>query len=275
MIRRHIFAAAAGLSALTLAPQPLAAQEVGDARLGDVMELMAGMFQAEPLTTEQEARLPAAGALVAVMMPEGFYADMMGDMMDGMIGPIVSMFNGEAGAKKVLQSRLDLQPDQLEALSDEERIELAALLDPAFEKRGAVVGDMMRGVMADAAAVMEPLYREGLTKAYAARFDAAQLTDIQAFFSTPTGKVYAAESMKLLADPQVMSASMQAMPAMMGGMGDIVAKLEMRMAELPVERSWADLTKVEQARMAAVLGVTEAALGERVRDPAQRSGEGS
>lgn len=275
MIRRRIFAAAAGLSALTLTPQPLAAQEVSDAKLGDVMELMAGMFQAEPLTAEQEARLPAAGALVAVMMPDGFYADMVGDMMDGMIGPIVGMFNGEAGARMVLQSRLDLQPDQLEALSDEERIELAALLDPAFEQRGAVVGDMMGGVMADVAAVMEPLYREGLTKAYAARFDAAQLADIQAFFSTPTGKVYAAESMKLLADPQVMSASMQAMPAMMGGMGDIVAKLEARMAELPGERSWADLTKAQQARMAAVLGVTEAALGERVRDPAQRAGEGS
>lgn len=274
MIRRRIFAATAGLAALALAPQPLAAQEVGDARLGDVMELMAGMFQAEPLTPEQEARLPAAEALVAVMMPDGFYAEMMGDMTDSMIGTITGMFNGEAGAGMVLQSRVDLQREQLEALSDEERIELAALLDPAFEQRAAVVGDMMRGVMGDVAAVFEPLYREGLAKAYAARFDAEQLSDIAAFFATPTGRVYATESMKLLADPQVMSASTQALPAMMGSLGDIAANLEARMAELPPENGWADLTPAQRARMAAVLGVAEAELGASVRDPATRESEG-
>ena len=278
MIRRRIFAAAAGLSVLALTPQPLAAQDpaaADAAQMDDLMQAMAGMFQAEPLTPEQEARLPAAAALVSVMMPEGFYAEMMGEMMDGMFGPMTSMFSGETGAGLLLQSRLEVAPETLEVLTAEEKIELATLLDPGFAQRGQVMGDLMRGVMAEAAVVIEPLYREGLSKAYAARFDAAQLADIGAFFATPTGRVYANESMKLMADPQVMGATMQALPAMMGGMGDIMADLETKMAALPAEKAWGDLTAAERARMAAVLDVDQTELGANVRDPAPRQTSGS
>lgn len=282
MIRRRIFAATAVLAALALAPQQLAAQTpaaqepaaTNAAQMDDVMQAMAGLFQAEPLTTEQEARLPAAQQLVAVMMPAGFYAEMMGEMMDGIFGPMTSMFSGETGANLLLQSRLAVAPETLEGLLADERIELATLLDPGFAERGGVMGDMMRGVMAEAAVVIEPLYREGLAKAYAARFDEAQLADIAAFFATPTGQVYASESMKLLADPQVMGASMQALPAMMGSMGDMMAEVEAKMAELPPEKSWNDLTADEQARVAALLGISQAELAELVRDPAPQGSEG-
>lgn len=273
MIRRRIFAATAGLAALALAPQPLAAQDAAAtnaAQMDEVMQAMAGLFQAEPLTPEQEARLPAASALVAVMMPEGFYAEMMGEMMDGMFGPMTAMFSGETGANLLLQSRLAVAPETLEGLSAEERVELATLLDPGFAERGAVMGDLMRGVMAEAAVLIEPLFREGLSKAYAARFDEAQLADIGAFFATPTGRVYASESMKLMADPQVMGASMQALPAMMGSMGDIMTELEAKMAALPPEKAWGELSSAEQARMAALLGMSEVELGASVRDPAPR-----
>jgi len=208
-------------------------------------------------------------------MPEGFYAEMMGEMMDGMFGPMTSMFSGETGAGLLLQSRLSVAPETLDALTAEERIELATLLDPGFAQRGQVMGDLMRGVMAEAAVVIEPLYREGLSKAYAARFDEAQLADIGAFFATPTGRAYAGESMKLMADPQVMGATMQALPAMMGGMGDIMADLETKMAALPAEKAWSDLTAAERARMATILDVGESELGDNVRDPAPRQTSGS
>jgi len=278
MIRRHVFSAAAALSVFSLTPQPLAAQEPAAdnaAQMDDLMQAMAGMFQAEPLTPAQEMRLPAATALVSVMMPEGFYAEMMGEMMDGMFGPMTSMFSGETGAGLLLQSRLSVAPETLDALTAEERIELATLLDPGFAQRGQVMGDLMRGVMAEAAVVIEPLYREGLSKAYAARFDEAQLADIGAFFATPTGRAYAGESMKLMADPQVMGATMQALPAMMGGMGDIMADLETKMAALPAEKAWSDLTAAERARMATILDVGESELGDNVRDPAPRQTSGT
>ncbi len=270
MIRRRLVAAGAGLAVLFLAPQPLSAQDAEEADAGQMTELMktvSGLFQAEPLSAEQEARLPAAGAVVAVMMPEGFYAEMMSEIVDGMLTPMFGMFSGEAGALMVLQSRLAVAPETLEAMPAAQRIELASLLDPAFEQRGAVVGEMMRDVMADAAVIIEPLYRDGLTRAYAARFDATQLADIGTFFATPSGRAFATQNMKVMADPQVMSASMQAMPAMIGQMGDITAQIEARMAALPAEKTWSDLSPAERRRMAELLGIGEADLEPLVQDP--------
>lgn len=270
MISRRILAAAAGLAAFALIPQPLAAQDERNSEgisIEPMADLFAGLFQADPLTPEQEARLPAAGVLVATMLPEGFYAEMMTEVMDGMLGPMLGMFNGETGATIVLQSRLDLAPEALEQVSEEQKVELATLLDPGFAERGEVMGKLLGGVMTKAAVLIEPLFREGMTKAYAARFDEAQLADIGTFFATPTGQLYARESIRLMADPQVMGASMQAMPAMMGDIGTITAELETVMAALPPEKAFEDHAPAERARLAAVLGVDESDLAIIVREP--------
>ncbi len=270
MTCRRIFSAAAGFAALALAPQPLAAQDQPDsmAALEPMADLFAGLFQAEPLTPEQAARVPAAGVLVATMLPEGFYAEMMGEMMDGMLGPMLGMFSGETGATIVLQSRLAIAPEVLEELPGEQKVELATLLDPGFAERGRLMSQLLGGVMTETAVIIEPLFREGLTKAYAARFDDAQLADIGTFFATPTGQLYARESIRLMADPQVMGASMQAMPAMMGNIGNITAELEAAMAQLPAERSFADLSRAERARLAEVLGMSQDELGGMISAPA-------
>src|SRR3546814_3041507 len=54
--------------------------------------------------------------------------------------------------------------------------------------------------------LMEPPMRDGLAKAYARKFTGAQLTDLNSFLATPTGKLYAGEWMALQADPEVMVA---------------------------------------------------------------------
>ena len=82
------------------AANPLFAQDVDSdesasstpERMEEFAGLMAGLFQTEPLTSEQQSRLPMAEAVVGQMMPEGFYGKMMGDMMDKMVRPMVSMF---------------------------------------------------------------------------------------------------------------------------------------------------------------------------------------
>jgi hypothetical protein len=270
MIRSRLFAATAGLAALALAPQPVAAQnpeDVSAGQMAEVMGMMSGLFQAEALTPEQEARLPAATALVATMMPDGFYAEMMGEMMDTMFAPMMGMINGDSAASIVLRARLDIAAEALEALSPEERVELAGLLDPAFDGRGQVMTNMLMEAILQASTTIEPLFREGLGKAYAARFNTAQLADIGAFFATPTGQVYAAENMKLMADPQVMSASMQAMPAMMGQMGDLAGRLEAAMVNLPPEKTFEQLSAAERTRIAGLLGVAEAELGAIIAPP--------
>ena len=262
--------AAASAFALALA-SPLAAQDAasdGAAEAALVAEMFANAFVAEPLTAEQEARLPAASALIDTMMPEGIYAEMMASMVGPTLDPILGLLSGEEGARLVLSSRLALTPEALEALSGEQALELAQLLDPGFSGRGEVMQSFMRDMMREVAAVIEPGFRAGLARAYAVRFDAGQLADIGAFFATPTGQVYATENFRLNADPQVIAASMQAMPAMMEQIVGMEEDIKAAMVELPGERKLGELAPAERRRMAIVLGVTEGALAGIVLPPA-------
>ena len=232
--------------------------------MADLAKMMGGIFQTEPLTAEEEARLPQAEALVGTMMPEGFYGTMMSDMMDKIMRPMMSMFTQP---KFVLAGRLEIDEERIDALDEEQRAELASLLDPGYAERADAIIAVMTDKMGGAFSVMEKPMRKGLSKAYAVRFDENQLADIAAFFATPTGEIYAREQMALFADPQVMQSSMQALPAIMGSFGDMETAITEAMATLPAERSYADLTEAQRARMAELLGVDATALEGVVKPP--------
>ncbi|WP_226698357.1 DUF2059 domain-containing protein [Qipengyuania flava] len=234
---------------------------------GDLDEfagMMASLFQTEPLTEEQNARLPAAQAVVGEMMPDGFYGEMMAGMMDKMLRPMLTMFSQP---EFVLGARLTVDAEAIEALEEAEQAELTAMLDPAYQARGDAMVAVLTSRMGGMFTAMEGPMREGLSKAYAVRFDDAQLADIAAFFATPTGGEYARESMALFADPQVMQASMQALPAMMSGFGDIESAMREAMAALPAERGYGDLTEAQRERMAELLDVDPAQLADLVNPP--------
>lgn len=234
---------------------------------GDLDEfagMMAGLFQTEPLTEEQNARLPAAQAVIGEMMPDGFYGEMMAGMMDKMLRPMLTMFSQP---EFVLGARLTVDAEAIEALEEAEQAELTAMLDPAYQARGDAMVAVLTSRMGGMFTAMEGPMREGLSKAYAVRFDDAQLADIAAFFATPTGGEYARESMALFADPQVMQASMQALPAMMSGFGDIESAMREAMAALPAERGYGDLTEAQCERMAELLDVDPAQLADLVNPP--------
>ena len=251
---------------------PAAAQEDPEHRQsamspGDLDEfagMMAGLFQTEALTEEQNARLPAAQAVVGEMMPDGFYGEMMAGMMDKMLRPMLTMFSQP---EFVLGARLTVDAEAIEALEEAEQAELTAMLDPAYQARGDAMVAVLTSRMGGMFTAMEGPMREGLSKAYAVRFDDAQLADIAAFFATPTGGEYARESMALFADPQVMQASMQALPAMMSGFGDIESAMREAMAALPAERGYGDLTDAQRERMAELLDVDPAQLADLVNPP--------
>ena len=234
---------------------------------GDLDEfagIMAGLFQTEPLTEEQNARLPAAQAVVGEIMPDGFYGEMMAGMMDKMLRPMLTMFSQP---EFVLGARLTVDAEAIEALEEAEQAELTAMLDPAYQARGDAMVAVLTSRMGGMFTAMEGPMREGLSKAYAVRFDDAQLADIAAFFATPTGGEYARESRALFADPQVMQASMQALPAMMSGFGDIESAMREAMAALPAERGYGDLTEAQRERMAELLDVDPAQLADLVNPP--------
>lgn len=244
--------------------------ESGDAdEMGAIAAMIGGLFQAEPLTPEQEARLPAATGVVGTMMPEGFYGKMMAGVMEKTMRPMMAVF---ASPQFILSSRLEIDAGTIEGLSEDERNEILAMLDPAWDRRVDAIVGVVTGNMVGMFEAVEPPMREGLSRAYAVRFDEAQLADIAAFFGTPTGKVYAQESMALFADPQVMSSTMQALPAMMGGFTDMKGSMQEAMNGLPAERGYADLGAAERARMAKLLGVAPGKLKDVVRPPAPLDG---
>lgn len=266
MAGKFIAAAALVCAAPVVAQQETATHEsaMSPEALDGFAGMMAGLFQTEPLTDEQTARLPAAQAVVGQMMPDGFYGEMMGGMMDKMLRPMLSMFSQP---EFVLGARLAVEAEAIEALGEDERAELTAMLDPAYEARGDAMVEVLTLRMGGMFSAMEAPMREGLSKAYAVRFDEGQLADIAAFFATPTGSEYARESMALFADPQVMQASMQALPAMMNGFGDIESAMREAMAALPAERGYGDLTGAQRQRMAELLDVDPAQLGDLVNPP--------
>ena len=234
--------------------------------------MMSNLFIAEPLNAEQETRLPAAQAVVAKVMPDGFYGTMMADIIDQMMRPMMSMFSSP---EFILSARLTLDDEAIDHLTEAEQTEISAMLDPAYDQRVDAMVGVLTGRMSGMFAVMEEPMREGLSKAYAVRFDDRQLADIAAFFATPTGSAYATESMALFSDPQVMHASMKALPAIMSSFGNLDTALEESMASLPKEAAYSDLTTAQRQRMAELLGVEPGELSEIIVPAQTMDGEES
>jgi hypothetical protein len=235
--------------------------------LDAVGALFGDMFgRAEPLTPRQEARLPAAQAVVLRLFPEGTYARMMdetmGPMMDAMLGNI-------AGSPTIqLMELTGLAPGTLADVNEARRAAAVGLLDPGAGARNAEIADMTMSLVQQVVEKIEPSYRAGLARAYAVRFTSEELEDLAAYFATPVGAKYAGESFLIFADPQVMAsmnemmpAVMEAMPSMMGNVGEIAEKY-------PEGRTFSALEPEEQDRLAELLGVTleELAASEPARD---------
>ena len=253
--------AAGAFALVALVPAAPATAQDGSSEDMRALELMGSMFgTAEPLTAEQESRLPAAQLVVGQIFPEGTYAKLMEDtmkpMMDGMMDSIMEMPASE------LAKMTGLSYDQLESREEGTLREALAILDPDYQERARIGTDVGVTMITDLMTKIEPSYRAGLARAYATRFSKAELIDLNGFFSTPTGAHYAAESILIFADPQVMSAMNEMMPAMMEMMPAMIGGMEEAMAGLREPRKYSDLSKVEKSKLSKILGVSSDALAD-------------
>lgn len=252
---------AAGAS-LTLVTQPLAAQEAAPAEDdAAIFEALQGMFAVEPLTSEQEARLPLAGTIVRKMIPEGTLGEMMGSMFDKMLGPIMEI--SDRNPKGEVAERLRVPAAELD-ITEEQAVELADLLDPVRKERNAAIARVMPELMTSMMTTMEPTVRKAMTELYAIHFTGPELTEIDAFFSTPTGASFARKSFSMSSDPRIIGASMEALPAMMGAFAEMEDKMLAATAHLPAAREWDDLDAAQRARIAELTGIDEATLEENL-----------
>lgn len=241
---------------IVLSGAPLRAQEIETAtEAGELDGLTAlfDMFEAKPLTPEQEARMPAAIRLVDQAFPAGTYRKMMETSLDPMTKMLNESFLEYPKAEIAEMAGLDLV--DVEALDERALSEIMAILDPAFEERGRLSNTVMSEMMIEVAEAIEPAYRQGLARAYAVRFSESELADIAMFFATPTGRKYAPESVLLYSDPQVMSVMGEAMPAFIERIPTLAKDLETRVAHLPAPRKVTTLTGKERERLASLLKV--------------------
>jgi len=217
-------------------------------------EAMAKAFAAEPLTDEQEARVPAAMLVVDKIFPDGAYGRMIGDA----VKPMMSSLLGSSSALPfvMVAELIGVPAAEVEDMGETTVAQVMAIVDPAWEERTVVTTDLTLELLEGIVAQVEPPMRAGLARAYAVRFTNAQLAELSAFFETETGGYYAGESFIIFADPQVMSAMQAMMPAMMNIVPELTKKMEERMAALPPVRRYSELNESERRELAGLFGMT-------------------
>lgn len=251
---RKLKQAFCAVSALTLAlAVPAVAQEDSAADGAEAARRMAQVFTADPLTAEQQARLPAAENVVGRIFPPGTYMKMMGENMQPMMDAIM----GQVGALPIAQlvRMTGLPESEISGLGEGTLAEVMAILDPVYERRQKLATATTMDWMAQLMDQMEPSFRAGLSRAYAVRFEEAELRELSAFFDTPAGGHYAAESMLIMMDPQVMSAMGELMPRLMDTMPQMIADMQQKMDTLPKARTIEELSDEERARLSELLGI--------------------
>jgi hypothetical protein len=181
------------------------------------------------LAPVDSARLVAARQVIDQVWPLGTYERIMRAVMDQMVnGTLASMYDMPADtfAKGLKADGPDKSTGKTfrQALAED---------DPFFEERMRRSMNVMMGEMTALMNEVEPDVRVAFANAYARRFTVAQLNDLHTFFQTPTGQIYARESMTLMMGPDMMKAMQAFAPKMMERMPAITAKVEAATKDLP------------------------------------------
>ncbi|WP_285712749.1 DUF2059 domain-containing protein [Erythrobacter oryzae] len=301
MIRKNILGLAASLAALGFAAPPLAAQEHPEAEktadadnrkeefqfltedeeaqqqleqeLAEAFAIFGELFKADPLTPEQEALLPLATQMAGHVMPEGSFRT----AMDGMTGPMMDAMLGdpESSPRVRLAEISGVEAEELERLSDEDAQEALDIFDPQYAARTERTSKAFTGLMGKLMTAIEPSYREGLARAFAHRFDEAEMRELLAFFATPLGAKFAAQSFLVQYDPQIMGFMEALGPATAKLVPEITEEFAAIEAEFGGSRDFSQLSAAERRRAARLIGKSERELDALVPDVTEESeGEG-
>jgi Uncharacterized protein conserved in bacteria (DUF2059) len=223
-----------------------------------LMEMFAKLFDTGDKTPIDPAQLALAQGTAAKLLPDGAYGKMMDQMLGQFIKPILALDSGMSAMQ--IASKTGVDYDVADKLTEDQRNEVVALLDPDRQARNDGMMNVLKPMLIDMGKTLEGPMRDGIARAYARKFSAGQLSEINAFFATPSGQAYAAESFAIQADPEVLSATFQALPVMMTKFMGSGPDLEAQMKALPQERKVAELDAPALKRLAALLGTTPEAL---------------
>jgi Uncharacterized protein conserved in bacteria (DUF2059) len=226
--------------------------------MDDMMSIFTKMFDTSNLPEPEPARLELAKVTASKLLPDGAYAKIMDGMFEQMLTPIMNILPGLTNEQIVTAT--GASEENVAALTEEKKAAVTQIIDPQNKERGKQIIDVMKPMITEAMAVIEPAMRTGLSRAYARKFTAAQLSTINGFFTTPTGGAFARESFALQADPEVMQATFKALPAIFSSFMRDEAKFKAKFDALPKQRELKDLSEAEMQELAGLLGVQVKAL---------------
>ena len=209
-----------------------AKKKADDFDIAKMMAMFDKIFPPQP--DPDPARLALAQHTANGVLPNGTYAALFDEMMGGLVDKVLAINPADFGGKAA--------KGKTSASLHEEMVKE----DPHFDERMRIMRKVIGEELIKISAVMEPKLREGLARSIARRFDEKQLTDINAFLATDSGRAFAGQTMRLWVDPDVMRSMMQSMPHMIGAMPGAMIRLEAETAHLPKpKKKQAEAKKVE------------------------------
>lgn len=170
--------------------------------------------QAAPLPAPDPARLAAAERVVDRVWPVGTFRRMMESTFAGAM-PVVAGQDMATTAWAADDHSKEARRARHEARTGR-RIGGGAP-EPAPEDAMASFNAAMLPIVER----LEPPMRAAIARIYARRYDLTQLGELEAFFSTPTGAAYAADSLTLMSDPEMVAAMQAATMEMMSALFSI------------------------------------------------------
>lgn len=172
----------------------------------------------------------AAARVVDRLWPLGTYRRMMDGTMSKMMDSMMESMFGMKASDIVPPDGKDAARKET---GDKTLLEVAEEKDPHFRERMKITMDVMMREMVPLMEQIEPSIRETLARIYARDYSEAQLGEINAFLSTPTGKEFGGKWMMSFVDPEMATNMAKIAPTMMQAMPDIMKKMEAATAHLP------------------------------------------
>ena len=176
-----------------------------------------------PQADPEPARLALARTAMDGFMPAGSYGRMFNVLTDNMMNDLYGRLMGMTGTQ--LSNAVGL-PIASGAKAELTLLQQASKNDPMFDARIKAYVAAFKVEMGTSMAIVEPKLREGMARAMARRFNAAQLTDLNLFFATDTGRAFGQDMMLLWIDGDVFRGMFASMPELMRAMPQSAKRFE-------------------------------------------------
>lgn len=168
------------------------------------------------LPTPDADRLVIANKIVARFYPVGTNERIMRDSFDNMMLPII-----DRTLELTITEAMDLfgLPAELNPLDGDEEAadkkigDLLAEMDPEFREKMGTVMDAYAEITGLTSEPLEPALAAAMARDYARKYDLQQLTEMEAFFATPTGELFARDFMLSTASIDMIQTALKEFPA--------------------------------------------------------------